>query len=207
MDLTELYAQPANVSFLHSRYYVEGCVLGACACPEIPLPDVWLPWVIQQHNQIKNERQADAITDILFEYFKHCLAQMNTNSLKLPDYAVYKVDANVDDPLRQWCEGLLMAHSAREQFWLGSWRKMQKKDPQDAPKMAKDLKHCLMMFTTFANPTLAIAEAQAKSPDSPLAEQLPIVAKSLGETLTTYVNIAGKLAAYLPNQFETFQQN
>jgi len=209
MDLTELYAKPKKVSFLHSRYYVEGCLLGACACPEIPLPNIWLPWVIKHHNQIQNAAQADAITDVLFEYFKYCLAQMNTNSLKVPEYAVYQASPSSEDPLRQWCAGILMAHSAREQFWHGAWRKMQKKDPIEAPKMAKDLKHCLMMFTTFADPDAAIQEAKSKDANatSNLAEKLPLIANSLGETLHTYVNLSGKLASYLPNQFETFKQD
>lgn len=202
MNLSKLYDNAQNSDFLHSRYYVEGCLLGACACPEIPLPDVWLPWVIKHHKQIKNAQQADAITDVLFEYFKHCLAQMNANTLKIPEYAVYVEMPDKDDPLRQWCQGILLAHSAREQFWHGAWRKMQNKAPQEAPKMAKELKHCLMMFTTFSNPQEAINDGKSNE----LSQNLPIIANSLGECLNTYIALSGKLAAYLPNQFETFKQ-
>ena len=209
MNLTELYANPQEVSFLHSRYYVEGCLVGACACPEIPLPDVWLPWVIKQHNQIQNAAQADQITNELFNYFKHCLAQMNNSTLVIPEYVKYSGEFEKDRPLREWCKGLLMAHSAREQFWQGAWRKMQQQDPKLAPQMAKDLKHCLLMFSTFADPKETLRDAEVKSLDQAqaLRENMPLIAQSLNDTLTTYVNLAGKLATYLPNQFETFKQD
>lgn len=209
MDLSNLYNSPQNVSFLHTQYYVEGCLLGACACPEIPLPDVWLPWVIKHHNKIETAAQADNITDILFSYFKACLAQMNADSLTIPEYAVYSDNQKRCEALQQWCEGLLFAHSAREQFWQGAWRKMQNKDPKNAPQMSKDLKHCLMMFATFANPQGAIDDARKKGAQEAkvLSDNLPTIAKSLPDALRKYVQLSGKLASYLPNQFETFTPN
>jgi uncharacterized protein len=204
-DLSVLYDDPKQASFLHSRFFVEGCLTGACACPEIPLPDIWLPWVIKHHQQIQDAQQADHITDVLFGYFKQCLALMHSNNLVLPAYAVY--DTRNMTPLRDWCEGILMAHSAREAFWQGAWNKMQAQSPDNAPQMAKDLKHCLLMFTTFADPQKAIEEANDKdrSGDA-LAAKLPIIAQSLQDTLRKYVDISGGLAAYLPNQFETFKK-
>lgn len=169
--------------------------MGACACPEIPLPDVWLPWVIKEHNKIKDAAQADDISDKLFVYFKHCLSQMHTNTVKLPDYAKFELDNY--SALQQWCTGLLTAHSAREKFWQGAWEKMQKKAPELAPTMAKDLRHCLDMFTTFAEP---------EKVNEKIRMQLPLISKSLHLTLANYVSLSGELAAYLPNQFESFTQ-
>ena len=202
-DITSLYNNPQQAEFLQSQYFVEGALMGACACPEIPLPDVWLPWIIKHHGQMQSAEQADAITDILFVHFKYLLAQMHDNSITLPSYAVYsEMDYSA---LSQWCEGLLMAHSATEKCWQGAWHKMQQKNPDGAPAMAKDLKHCLLMFSTFAQPDKAIADAALKG-DSELSDKLPIIAKSLGQTLRQYIKISGDLAAYLPNQFETFKQ-
>lgn len=203
-DLSVLYEDPKQAAFLHSQHYVEGCLLGACACPEIPLPDVWLPWVIKHHQQIENAEQADHITDVLFGFFKQCLAQMHNNTLALPEYARYGAN---DKALSDWCEGILIAHSARESFWQGAWQKMQAQAPESAPKMAKDLKHCLLMFSTFADTQKAIEDANAKdgSGDT-LASKLPLIALSLQDTLRQYVTISGELAAFLPNQFETFQK-
>jgi len=203
-SLTSLYEVPEQAAFLHTQYFVEGAIVGACACPEIPLPDVWLPWVLKERGMLKNAAQADAISDVLFAHFKACLAKMHDNALSLPSYATYQ--HNEHYALSQWCEGLLMAHAANEKCWQGAWNKMQQQNPEAAPAMAKDLKHCLLMFSTFAQPTKAIAEAARKG-DSALAEKLPLIAKSLSTTLSQYVDIAGELAGYLPNQFETFKQS
>lgn len=205
MDLSVLYEDSKQAQLLHSKYYVEGCLLGACACPEIPLPDVWLPWVIQHQKQIQNAEQADRITEVLFAFFKHCLAQMHEQRLSLPAFATYSPDDYA--ALSQWCTGLLMAHSAREKYWQGAWNKMQAKSDSNALQMGKDLKHCLLMFSTFANPKAAINDANNKDGSgATLADKLPIIAKSLDQTLSKYVAISGELAAYLPNQFESFQQ-
>lgn len=217
MNLSALYTNPDQAFFLHSQYYVEGCLLGACACPEIPLPDVWLPWVIKHHGQIQNVSQADSITNDLFAFFKHCLAQMHANNLSLPEYVKYSTvlagqdSADENYPLKQWCLGLLTAHSASENVWQGAWHKMQQQDPDLAPKLAKNLKHCLLVFSTFAEPEKAIIKGNVKNSEQnqdvqTLADNLPIIAKSLNTTLKTYVDIAGELAAYLPNQFETFEK-
>lgn len=205
MDLSVLYDDPNQAQFLQSKYYVEGCLLGACACPEIPLPDVWLPWVIQHHQQIESAEKADHITDVLFSFFKQCLAKMHNDSLHLPEFATYLPDDHT--ALSQWCSGLLMAHTARENYWQGAWDKMQAKSANNGRQMAKDLKHCLLMFSTFANPQNAIDEANKKDGSgAAFADKLPIIAKSLEEALSKYVAISGELATYLPNQFETFQK-
>lgn len=199
MDLAELYRPPQQQHFLYPQSYVEGCLLGAAACPEIPLPNVWLPWVIKQHKQIKDVEQADAISDTLFAFFKHCLSQMHTSTLSLPRYAIYSDSDNSE--LSNWCEGLLFAHAATEKCWQHAWQLMHEQQPNNAPKMAKDLKHCLSMFTTFANPQKALENASNREQ---LKSQLPIIANSLQTVLNQYVEISGTLAAFLPNQFETY---
>jgi uncharacterized protein len=209
MDLSGLYQHPQQASFLHPQEFIEGCLLGACACPEIPLPDVWLPWVIKQHKQIESVEQAEQISDVLFAFFKHCLAEMHANTLALPKYAQLPKDEPYDKvryaPLQRWAQGLLMAHGAREAYWQNAWNKMQDQAPDKAPKLAKDLSHCLLMFTTFADPQKALTEAKKKG-DSKLLSKLPLIAQSLQTSLETYVSLSGTLAAFLPNQFETFSQ-
>lgn len=206
MDLSELYDNPKQAAFLHSQEYLEGCLLGACACPEIPLPDVWMPWVIKQHKQIESAEQVERISDVLFAFFKACLADMHGNKLRLPKYAQISKEMAYDKqsyrPLSLWTQGLLMAHGARETYWQNAWNKMQQQAPDKAPILAKDLSHCLLMFSTFADPQKAISEANKKG-DTQLPEKLPLIAQSLQIALEKYLAISGELAKYLPNQFET----
>ncbi|MDT0595501.1 UPF0149 family protein [Glaciecola petra] len=207
MGLSELYDNPKQAAFLHPQEYLEGCLLGACACPEIPLPDVWMPWVIKQHKQIESPEQVERISDVLFAFFKARLADMHNDTVKLPEYARVAKEMPYDKKdyraLSLWAQGLLMAHSAREAYWQNAWDKMQQQVPDKAPVLAKDLSHCLLMFSTFADPQKTISEATKKG-DKQLLEKLPIIAQSLQKALEKYVAISGQLAQYLPNQFETF---
>lgn len=203
MNLLSLYENPDNASILYPRFYVEGVVLGASACPEIPMPDVWLPWAIEHHGQMKSNEQADAMTETLFSYFKWCLSQMRDENTQLPPYAAYD-EAN-KDALAWWLKGILAAHTSMQEVWQNAWHKMQNQAPEKAPKLAKNLKHCLSVFSTFADVPLAIEQAKQRG-DNQLEEKLPVIAKSLPNTLQIYIDISGELAAYLPNQFETFEQ-
>lgn len=209
MNLLLIYQNPEIADMLHSRYYVEGALFGAAVTPEIPMPDVWLPWAIKHHGQMQNNQQADTITDALFDYFKYCLRQMKDNAQCLPSYAVFEVGesgfSDASSPLSQWLQGVLMAHSNMESVWQNAWQLMQDKDPEQAPLLAKKLKHSLGMFSTFAD--LALASEQAKKRgQTDFERKLPLIALSLPEALKTYVSISGELASYLPNQFETFVQ-
>jgi uncharacterized protein len=208
MNLLQIYQKPENAAILHSRFYVEGAIFGAGVSPEIPMPDVWLPWAIKHQGQMKNNQQADAITDALFDYFKFCLQQMKENQQVLPNYCRFENDPEhwgSDSALSQWLQGLLSAHSSMESVWQNAWQLMQSKNPEKAPQLAKQLKHSLGMFSTFADINLAIEQANKRG-QVDFITKLSLIAKSLPETLKTYVSISGELASYLPNQFESFVQ-
>lgn len=208
MNLQALYEQPEHVQFLRSRYFVEGAITGACASPEIPLPDTWLPWTIQSRGRNgdlgHSAEQTEVIFEQLFGFFKTTLAHMKDSTLILPSYAKYR-SAEDSHELAEYCSGLLTAHQSSESLWGSAWQRMQQTAPKQAPKLAKELKHCLLVFSTFADVPGALKQAKQRG-ELHLADKLPIIAKSLASTLTQYVAISGKLAAYLPNQFETFQK-
>jgi uncharacterized protein len=208
MNLLEIYSNPDNAALLHSRFYVEGAIFGAGVAPEIPMPDIWLPWAIKQHGQMQNNEQADNITDALFDYFKFCLQKMKDNQYSLPSYCVFEDDSSNwtgDCALSQWMKGVLMAHSSMESVWHNAWQLMQDRNPDKAPILAKQLKHSLGMFSTFADIELAIEQANERG-QSDFVQKLPLIAQSLPASVAIYVSISGELATYLPNQFETFVQ-
>jgi uncharacterized protein len=208
MNLLLIYQNSDIADMLHSRYYVEGALLGAGVAPEIPMPDVWLPWAIKHHGQMQNNQQADVITDALFDYFKYCLQQMKDNALRMPIYCSFEDDSEKwgrSSPLSQWMQGVLTAHSSMEPVWQNAWQLMHDKNPQHAPVLAKKLKHSLGMFSTFADVELAFEQARKRG-QMDFEKKLPLIAQSLPDSLSTYVSISGELASYLPNQFETFVQ-
>lgn len=212
MNLLLIYQSPEIADMLHSRYYVEGAIFGAAVTPEIPMPDVWLPWAIKRHGKMQNNQQADSITDALFDYFKYCLQQMKDNAQRLPSYAVFDGNesgslnfSDVASPLSQWLQGVLMAHSSMEAVWQNAWQRMQDNNPEQAPVLAKKLKHSLGMFSTFADIALAMEQAKKRG-QADFERKLPLISLALPEALNTYVSISGELASYLPNQFESFVQ-
>lgn len=208
MNLQALYELSEHTRFLHSRFFVEGVITGACASPEIPLADTWLPWTLSGRPQNQQNAMSEAQTELIFEhlfgFFKATLVRMKDGQLLLPDYAKYR-DKDSSAPLAEYCAGLMMAHQSCESLWAEAWQSMQAGQSPDPKKMAKKLKHCLLVFSTFANPHLAIEQASSRG-EADLQQKLPKIAQSLQATLEQYVEISGELAAYLPNQFETFQQ-
>lgn len=204
-DLSKLYQSKSDTYFLHNQAFVEGVIIGACACPEIPLPDVWLPWTIKQHNKVENNAQADRIFEQLFDYFRQVLASVKQQSVLLP---VYVEEVTSDEDItnnterEDFLSGVLLAHQASERTWQMAWDKMAKAEPENMQVQAKRLKHCLMMFSTFANVKQALAKAK-KQNNADLVEKLPTIAKSLPDAFKTYLAISDSLVEFLPDQFET----
>jgi uncharacterized protein len=80
---------------------------------------------------------------------------------------------------------------------------MLTKQSSEVSDLQKDLKHCLNMFSTFADIPFALQQASRKG-NTQLETNLATIYQSLPDTLRTYVKTSGKLVDYLPNQFETF---
>lgn len=202
--LAEFYRQLPGV--LHPLDYVKGVIFAVAAAPEIPMPQQWFAWVFKQHGQLTDGNQADALADCLMDELKRQLSHMRSltqqDSYQL-DYH-FPQDNQVTNPLSQWLTGLLFAHQQLQPVWQGAWQQMQEKMLEDVQQHQKDLRHCLSMFSTFADMPLAIRQASEKG-NPALAEQLPIIFNSLPLALAKYIKLSGKLVNYLPDQFEQFQ--
>lgn len=206
MSVSQLFNKSPIFSMLHSRMYIEGCIAGVCASPEIPLPYEWISWTIKHHQQINDSQQADDMADYLLDVFKQRLSDMNREALYLPLEVTSLGDDQTGDARTEYFKGLLFAHCANEKVWNQAWELMLKKNENSVSKMHSDLKHCLLMFSTFAEPQKAI-DNDLKLPEKErkgLAEKLPLIAKSLPSAFEKYLSLSNELAKHLPNQFETF---
>ena len=169
------------------------------------MPDEWLTWTIKTHGKVKDSAQADHLFALLFDYFKEVLATMKQNQSLLPTY-ITDAGLRTNSKMHDFFKGLLFAHQACEKTWQQAWNEMQKNAPDKMTEQAKQLKHCLLMFTTFANPTKAI-ENQSPEKRDDFALKLTQVAKSLPEAFALYLRLSGNLVAYLPAQFESYAES
>lgn len=192
---------------LHSADYIQGIVFGVCAAPEIPMPENWLLWTFDQRGQLASTEQADKIAEILMGLLQQQLANMRSGATLFPRQYKLPATSNAETSYcatGEWLSGLLGAHANLEPVWQGCWDQVQQKSPEKLAKYQKDLKHCLLMFSTFANLPMAIEQAR-KVNNHKLLENLPKVFNSIPDALATYVKLSGELAQYLPDQFETFE--
>ncbi|MDU0353879.1 UPF0149 family protein [Paraglaciecola aquimarina] len=204
--LSELCDSAALSQVLHPYSFILGEVFAVCAAPEIPMPEVWLPWIINSKNQLTSNEQADELTDTLMKLLQFQLKQMSNENLSLPQGVSFEGDTSTQSAISLWCQGMLLAHGQLESIWQDAWSKMQITEQQQMRQLQKDLSHCLYMFSTFADMPLAIKQAQKRGNDQ-LLNILPKIYLSFPQTLKTYVGLSGRLVDFLPNQFETFAKN
>ena len=192
----ENYTQP--------YYFIHGQLFAVAAAPEIPMPDQWIPWTLKRQDLPVTPEQAEELTLLLMSLFQLHLRNMRDEQLALPDFCQFPQDYNIDSPLSLWFQGLLSVHQQLETVWQQGWDKLQQQHG-DMLDTSRELKHVLSMFSTFANIPLALEKLTPEAAEK-LEQKLPAIFEALPSAFTSYVDIAGKLAGFLPDQFETFSK-
>jgi hypothetical protein len=197
---------------------VDGMIFAVAACPEIPMPEQWMPWLIQSGSSRLVDSDVDILADTLMNGLRSHLDYMRQGRVALPPYCVDGVESKGDTKrpsyaLSQWLTGLLFVHRNVESVWQNAWQQAEKKESKvdtdlrekkgiSEPPEAR-LTRCLKMFSTLANIELAYQQRSAEQVTQ-LSENLPLLIQQLPALLKDYTNLAGDLACALPNQFETF---
>lgn len=201
--LYQLCEQQDLQGLLHGYDYICGLIFAVAAAPEIPMPEQWLVWAFQQRGQLSSVQQADELTDVLMGMLQQQLRLMRDEQVNLANR--YQLDSSSysNSPLSEYCTGLLAGHSQLEPVWHTSWQRMQVGTPEKMLSLQKDFRHCLGMFSTFADIPLAIEQAKQRG-NSNFESLLPKLWLSLPGALQKYVSLSGDLVDFLPDQFETF---
>lgn len=184
---------------LEDPYTILGVIFAVAGAPDIPLPEVWFPWIFKPHARLDEVKDLAAIHAVVMACFQWQLQQMRDEQitwLKELEYSTQNTS-----PLAQWMQGALLAHTRLDKAWQTAWQAMLNARHADVAGLQKDLKHCLTVFSTFADIPFALQQTKDKAQ---LTSTLPLIYRSLPEVLRTYVRTSGKLVEYLPNQFETF---
>ncbi|MEP1449043.1 MAG: UPF0149 family protein [Paraglaciecola sp.] len=203
--LRDLCDSTALRDVVHPYPFIQGLIFAVAAAPEIPMPELWLPWAIKTSNQLTSVEQADNLTDVLMKVLQQQLKQMSAEKIQLPQGMTFTQKGPEKSAVAQWCQGVLFGHTQLEPVWQAAWNKMKVSEEAQMQQLQKDLRHCLYMFTTFADIPLAVKQAESRGNDQ-LLNILPKIFLSFPQTLKTYVALSGRLVDFLPNQFETFEQ-
>ncbi|MAI63501.1 MAG: hypothetical protein CL600_01240 [Alteromonas sp.] len=213
---------------LPSAEKVDGMIFAVAACPEIPMPEQWMPWLIQSASSQLVDSDVDILADTLMNGLRAHLDFMRQGRIALPPHCMETIvttDAGKEEMIKpssalsQWLNGLLIVHKNVEPVWQNAWQLAEKKQAnidrlnhEDAEEKAANnegeapevqLSRCLKLFTTLANIDLAYQQRQPQHAEQ-LSKNLPILVKQLPALLKDYTTLAGDLAGALPNQFEMF---
>ena len=210
--IANLIEQDTFKKVLPSASYVDGMVFAVAASPEIPMPEQWMPWLIQNSGSRLVDSDVDRLADELMNSLRLHLSLMREESGPLPQSLLNVQDTeNGHRPSRElvdWLTGLLHVHKQLEPVWQNAWKHLgdnndstSNSDGNDYPE--KRLARCLKLFTTLANIDLALKYRNDLQKEQ-LESNIPVLIRQLPSMLDEYTRLAGELAGALPNQFETF---
>lgn len=207
--LLPLYEQDKLTHVLPSAYKADGMIFAVAASPEIPMPEQWMPWLIQHGSSVLVDKDVDLLADTLINNLRSHLQRMQDGTPALPiDCSFRDAQLTIPNALSEWLSGLLVVHQHLEHVWQDAWNKSCATDKQHegGDSAEKRLTRCLKLFSTLANVELAVkgrSDGQAQQ----LLENVPLLWKQLPTILNDYISLSGELAEALPNQFETFTKS
>ncbi|MCW8107491.1 UPF0149 family protein [Alteromonas ponticola] len=204
--LSSVYQDPALADILPSQAFSEGYIFAIAASPEIPLPEQWMPGLVNGSSSTLDAAKVNKLADGMMFMLRDTLSAMRDGKVLLPDYVIWTEDKSKRADAEQWLTGLLMGHQSVENCWQQAWLSAQStcSSSTENETPTKRLTRCLKFFSSLADIDLAL-HARTGSQAQLFREKLPALYKQLPMMLTEYVTLAGELAALLPNQFESFK--
>ncbi len=212
--VSDIVSLPNFENVLPSTYQVDGMIFAIASAPEIPMPEQWMPWLIQSGDSKLVDKDVDKLADALMNGLRAHLNFMRQEKSPLPQELILAEEESgfkrPSKALESWLSGLLHVHKLLEPVWENAWQQFEKKNTADngetleAPEVR--LSRCLKLFSTLANIDLALSyrnEAQTEQ----LKSNMVLLIKQVPSVLADYTKLSGELAGALPNQFETFSKN
>jgi uncharacterized protein len=186
----------ANIDF------ARGLIFAVSAAPEIPMPEVWMPWLLLTDTKQSLEKStADKIADGFMAQLRQTLDDMRQQKSLLPATYTWSPQRLERRNLESWLTGLLHGHQQLEECWQKAWN--ERPEQVNVESVAVRLRRCLKLFSTLANTDVVLSGLTAER-QLAMQQNLPILAQQLPAMLKEYAALADELAQQLPNQFETF---
>jgi hypothetical protein len=116
----------------------DGMIFAVAAAPEIPMPEQWMPWFIQQSGSRLIDSDVDELADTLMNGLRAHLDFMRQGRGPLDSTLFVAVDtpsgARPSESLVLWLNGLLQVHKMVEPVWQSAWQHLDKKLEQKLDK-------------------------------------------------------------------------
>jgi uncharacterized protein len=197
-DLASVLSDSSLKAHVKPDAFISGVIFGVSASPEIPMPEAWMPWVLDGPHEIPlNNEDVDKLAGGLIAQLQWQLAAMRNEKTLLPSQCKFEHNESSKVMLETWLQGVLFAHQNLENVWQSAWDQASK--DEDAARLTR----CLKCFSVLANSELTLSQLSQQKREE-LANNLPTLAKQLNGLLVDYVNLAGELADNLPGQFELY---
>ncbi len=194
---------------LPAQAFTEGFIFAIAAAPEIPMPETWMPALINGSNNNLDPARVDQLADALMFTLRDSLKGMRDKEALLPEYVVWADDKQRRAGAEQWLTGLLAGHQLVEECWQQAWQRAQHAAKGNSEGLtetpAKRLTRCLKLFSSLADAEFALSVRSGEHATT-FRQHIPVLYQQLPVMLKEYVVLADELAASLPNQFETFQK-
>ena len=220
--ISDIVSHPNFKNVLPNAYYVDGMIFAVAAAPEIPMPEQWMPWLIQSSDSKLVDKDVDELADTLMNGLRAHLDFMRKSKSPLPSQLTEAIEVKgvmrPSKELESWLNGLLQVHKQLEPVWQNAWNHLEKRSAKNKSdgenKLDEDkvtepaearLSRCLKLFSTLANIELALSYRN-ETQVAQLESNIRMLVKQLPSVLADYTRLSGELAQALPNQFETFSQ-
>ena len=220
--ISDIVSHPNFKNVLPNAYHVDGMIFAVAAAPEIPMPEQWMPWLIQSSDSKLVDKDVDELADTLMNGLRAHLDLMRKSKSPLSSQLTEAIEVKgvmrPSKELESWLNGLLQVHKQLEPVWQNAWNHLEKRSAKNKSdgenKLDEDkvtepaearLSRCLKLFSTLANIELALSYRN-ETQVAQLESNIRMLVKQLPSVLADYTRLSGELAQALPNQFETFSQ-
>ena len=198
--ITDITSTPVFRQVIQPTEYISGMIFAIAACPELPMPNHWLPLVFKSPPERAKDQQINQLFDDLMSVFKVQLLDIQSSEIGLPSQCVSVNNECSDASIAQWCKGFVFAHSNNQSCWQRAWD-IKSDDTKLIKKYSKDLSRILKLTSTLADFTFALEQRQESQRKALLDNKLSLH-KSLIPCLREYLVIAEELSKVLPENIE-----
>ena len=83
--ISDIVSLPSFENVLPDAYYVDGMIFAVASAPEIPMPEQWMPWLIQSSDSHLVDKDVDKLADTLMNGLRAHLDFMRQEKSPMPN--------------------------------------------------------------------------------------------------------------------------